>query len=447
MYALLLLSPAAQAAVTVHKGDTLFSISRRVGLSVEQLRRINHLKSNTITLGQVLRTGAPPKVKPQGRPSLQKAASNKSSGNKAAGKAPRLAGRYTIRKGDTLSGIAKRTGSSVAVLQQANHLSSTTIRVGQRLTVPPANWKPARAKASQLAPLPPGSERRTIYSYILAGRHDTFASLQAKSGRTKAQFMALNHLRAPQIFAGMRVLLPRQMIVPRPPAPIHPPAQLIRMKVRGIPVQMVRVDLRHRGVLVSPVLPSWGLGGGGARVSTLARQSGAMAVINGSYFDPRSYVPAGDLVVHGRQLSQGRLPAALYITPDNRAAIGSANGQSWKGMETVIASGPQLVRGGVVQNSYSSVFRDPAVFGSAQRSAIGLVGSRDLLLVTTSTPLSVGQMGHVMSSLGARDALLLDGGSSAGLAWNGAAITKGLRGVAYGIGVYSDYQGRRFRRN
>lgn len=307
-----ILPSSAQAAVTVHKGDTLYSISRRVGLSVAQLRRINHLSGNTIAVGQVLKTSAAPARKATKRTVQPRP--------KAAPKPAASAGRYTVRKGDTLAGIARRTGRSVAALQEANHLRGVTIRVGQRLYVPPKGWK-APPSPNRLPALPRGSEYRTVYSYVLAGRHDTFARLQAISRLDKATFMRINHLRAPQIFAGMRVLLPRQVVVRTPPTPIRPPAQLIRTVAAGVPVALVRVDLRHKGVLVSPVLPRWGLGGAGARVCTLARQSGAVAVINGSYFHPQSYVPAGDLVVHGQQLSGGRIPAALTITPDNRARI------------------------------------------------------------------------------------------------------------------------------
>ncbi|WP_394649991.1 phosphodiester glycosidase family protein, partial [uncultured Deinococcus sp.] len=56
------------------------------------------------------------------------------------------------------------------------------------------------------------------------------------------------------------------------------------------------------------------------------------------------------------------------------------------------------------------------------------------------------EMGKVMAKLGARDALLLDGGSSAGLAWNGAAVLDSVRKVSYGIGVFADYTGRRYAR-
>ena len=45
---------------------------------------------------------------------------------------------YTVVKGDTLSGIAHKSGTTVAALKQANNLSSDTIRIGQKLTVPSA---------------------------------------------------------------------------------------------------------------------------------------------------------------------------------------------------------------------------------------------------------------------------------------------------------------------
>lgn len=42
---------------------------------------------------------------------------------------------YVVSRGDTLSGIAKKHGTSVAALKSANGLKSDTIRIGQKLTV------------------------------------------------------------------------------------------------------------------------------------------------------------------------------------------------------------------------------------------------------------------------------------------------------------------------
>lgn len=158
--------------------------------------------------------------------------------------------------------------------------------------------------------------------------------------------------------------------------------------------------------------------------------------------------------MQGRLLTWGRIPAALAITPDNRASIQNTGrglftrptDSTWQGMETVIASGPRIVSGGAVVSSFSRVFQDPAVFGAASRSAIGLSSSRDLMLVSTHAKISVTQMGRIMAFLGARDALLLDGGSSAGISWNGSVLLDSVRKVSYGIGVFTNYTGRRYAR-
>ena len=44
---------------------------------------------------------------------------------------------YSVRSGDTLSGLAQRFSTSVGSLQKTNHIANANlIRVGQRLTVP-----------------------------------------------------------------------------------------------------------------------------------------------------------------------------------------------------------------------------------------------------------------------------------------------------------------------
>ena len=64
-------------------------------------------------------------AKKKSTPSKSKAAGKKSSGS-----------RYTVVKGDTLSAIARKKGSSVAKIKAANGLSSDLIRLGQSLKIP-----------------------------------------------------------------------------------------------------------------------------------------------------------------------------------------------------------------------------------------------------------------------------------------------------------------------
>ena len=58
--------------------------------------------------------------------------------------------RYTVRRGDNLSQIARRHGSSVEALRRANELDGNLIKVGQTLIVPQGNA--ALASASKPAP-------------------------------------------------------------------------------------------------------------------------------------------------------------------------------------------------------------------------------------------------------------------------------------------------------
>lgn len=62
---------------------------------------------------------------------------------------------HTVASGDTLSGIARRYGTSVSALQAANGLSGSNIRIGQKLAIPSGGQmaSAAPAAASSAAPL------------------------------------------------------------------------------------------------------------------------------------------------------------------------------------------------------------------------------------------------------------------------------------------------------
>ncbi len=95
---------------TVRPGDSLYSIARTYSTTVEELKRINQLGSNTIYAGQKL------KVRPGSRTDLR---------------------RYQVRSGDTLSGIADRHRVGLRALMQANGLGArSTIYPGQWLVIP-----------------------------------------------------------------------------------------------------------------------------------------------------------------------------------------------------------------------------------------------------------------------------------------------------------------------
>ena len=69
-------------------------------------------------------------------------------------KASARGGNYTVESGDTLSSVARKTGSSVDSIKAANGLSDGNIRIGQTLVVPGAGSKPALPAQAQVAAAP-----------------------------------------------------------------------------------------------------------------------------------------------------------------------------------------------------------------------------------------------------------------------------------------------------
>ncbi len=100
---------------TVQRGDSLSSIARRFGTTVEHLLRLNQLDDpNRIKVGTVLRIAGEAE---------------------AAGRTQR----YRVQPGDTLARIAQRFGTSVEAISTANRLSNPhQIRRGQELVIPVA---------------------------------------------------------------------------------------------------------------------------------------------------------------------------------------------------------------------------------------------------------------------------------------------------------------------
>ncbi|MFD6813778.1 lytic transglycosylase domain-containing protein [Enteractinococcus coprophilus] len=117
-------SSSNASSYTVKAGDTLSGIAARNGVSVSTILKANGLSSSSIIFpGQTLKLSGT-------------AASSSSSGSSSSssGGASKSAGTYTVKSGDTLSGIAARNGISLSTLLQANSLSRTSvIYPGQKL--------------------------------------------------------------------------------------------------------------------------------------------------------------------------------------------------------------------------------------------------------------------------------------------------------------------------
>ena len=117
----------------VARGDSLTSVARKFGISVAALAAANGLRADAELLAGV---------------SLAIPSAGAQVAAPAASPAPV---RYRVRSGDTLTSIAQQFGVSVASLRSWNGLNSSSIRVGQQLTVNSAGPRTVASTATRAA--------------------------------------------------------------------------------------------------------------------------------------------------------------------------------------------------------------------------------------------------------------------------------------------------------
>jgi peptidoglycan DL-endopeptidase LytE len=115
----------------VKKGDNLRIISKKTGVSIQEIQKANGLKGTALKLKQVLT------IPEKGTASKTKVASKKNiKSNPAA--------YYTVKKGDTPALIAKKTGTPIKQIMAMNKLRAKGLRVGQRLVLAKAAHIPEK---------------------------------------------------------------------------------------------------------------------------------------------------------------------------------------------------------------------------------------------------------------------------------------------------------------
>ena len=123
-----------QKTHTVQKGETLYSISRQYGLSVNELRQLNGLSDTSILkIGQVLKVSAETETKKETTGTT--AAPTSSSGKKT--ETQPVYEDYTVKAGDTLYSIARASEITVAELKKINNFDdSTVLKYGVVIKIP-----------------------------------------------------------------------------------------------------------------------------------------------------------------------------------------------------------------------------------------------------------------------------------------------------------------------
>ena len=125
---------------TVKRGDTLYSIAKQYNTTVDEIKRLNNLASDILSIGQVLRI---PVQETETLPEMT----------------------YTVQAGDTLYSIARRYNTTVDALKNVNNLTSNVLSIGQVLKIPTSN--------DGGSPLPTYTVQTGDTLYSIARRYNT----------------------------------------------------------------------------------------------------------------------------------------------------------------------------------------------------------------------------------------------------------------------------------
>lgn len=146
----------------VKSGDTLYSIAKKHGLNVDELKKMNNLSSNTLSINQKLLVG------------------NDMSTDDNYDV-------YVVKSGDTLWGIASKYNTSVDKIKDINNLNSNNLSIGQKLLVPGNNL---------------GTKKYIVKS------GDTLYKIAQNNGTTVTELINLNNLKSTNLSIGQVLYIP-----------------------------------------------------------------------------------------------------------------------------------------------------------------------------------------------------------------------------------------------
>lgn len=143
----------------------MYSISKQFGLSVDDLKRLNNLTSNALSIGQVLK--------------VKESNSNDFVDNQY----------YVVKSGDSLYKIANRYGTTVDELKRINNLTSNLLSIGQRLIIPTNTTTPN-------------------YQTYTVKKGDTLYNIARNYNTTVTAIQSLNNLSTSALSVGQKLLIP-----------------------------------------------------------------------------------------------------------------------------------------------------------------------------------------------------------------------------------------------
>ena len=149
----------------VVRGDSLYSIAKKYDTTVNELIKINNLKTTTLQVGQILEI-----------PTATSSGENRT---------------YIVKPGDTIYGISNQFGVSSIDLATLNNINANTIYVGQELIIPTTS----------------GTDPANLFIYTVK-KGDSLYSIARLYETTVNDIMKLNYLTNTNLSIGQTLRIP-----------------------------------------------------------------------------------------------------------------------------------------------------------------------------------------------------------------------------------------------
>ncbi len=147
---------------TVQRGDSLWSIAKKFGVTVNELKDVNNLSSNTLSIGQLLKI-----------PMQEQEITSDT---------------YIVKSGDSLYSIAQKYNTTVDELKKLNNLTSNLLSVGQSLKIP--------------------TKSENNYVEYIVKKGDNLYSISRNYGLTQSELMDYNNLTSNLLSIGQILKIP-----------------------------------------------------------------------------------------------------------------------------------------------------------------------------------------------------------------------------------------------
>ena len=181
------INPNAMFMYTVKKGDSLYTIAQKYNTTVGEIINLNNLKSDKLSIGQVLRI---PEVYTKEEDMVMP-----------------LFTSYTVKKGDSLYSIARLNNITVDTILKDNGLVSPNLSVGQKLKIR-TNVENIEECIGEDFNVPDNS-----ITYIVK-KGDSLYTIAKKYNTSVSEIVSLNNLSSNNLSIGQTLKIPGSVTTP-----------------------------------------------------------------------------------------------------------------------------------------------------------------------------------------------------------------------------------------